>query len=637
LPVVIDPILILTKRGGTTNNDIDTQYYSPGGGWRPATGNMYLGYDSSGELGYTGYFKVNNLPILQSNSVLVAAQICLGQRVYGGTLSSFIVSAHEATANPWCDASVNEVYYNPEALDYTILSAGTTTITNCYWDVTTAAQDWYADPTTNLGIVLWLATPMTPTSCSKAEFVGYNNAGYGSNVQPAFIVYYRNTVGVEGYYSYLTQNVGNAGTGYVRVNDAAFTLEKPILSNSGTAQSFILSTIYNNAYSAVPFDANDSPDKPIINTKSYDQMLVGRGWKLNVQQTIVEDEVTDLDGSLIEYLIHTDADGTEHYYSDDPDDETNDFVDEDGLKLSIEIHETEPKYTLKDDKDNKRIFYNGYLHQIMDASGNVITIKYGNSDNGNNIVGDGYPSEECNRIVCITQEIGGNDVEKTIATFEYNSYGQLVTVNDEFDRSTTFYYGANDSSGGIYQITHHDNTYVKYSYGGPNFRMSRAYDGQSQYGVNYEYTTAGEVLSFQEFASPLSGIGLGEAYGYYLGRKYYIGTSGKRVTYVRYHGQDRDSGTVDDIVTAYIFNNFGSTVNTITANSIPSDTNTNYKVYGTTVAEYTSKGDTPKRTDNKIEALAATGSLAVNYLQNPGIEDALYGIWKRSDTSGSIY
>ena len=385
LPVTIDPALILTKYGSTSNTDIDTQYYSTGGGLRPNTGNLYLGYDSSGDYTYSGYFKVNSLPEIPQNCVPVDARIYLGQYAFGGNVSSFKVSAHSATSESGWYSN-----YDTNALDYVTVSNDTTG-KYLVWEVTAAAQDWYTTPSTNLGITLKLVGEMTSTSCSKASLVGYNNAGFGADAQPKFCVQYMNTVGISDLYTYRTQNIGRAGAGYVRDNDGAFTLVKGVLSNTGSAMSFTLSHVYNSANPTVQFTSVNTG----LNTCDYSQMLVGRGWKLSIQQTVVKKTIKDINGDNATYLIYTDEDGTERYFYYKEDDKK--YYDEETSSLTITEANNGTEHTLSNDKDDKLYFVNGYLHKIEDANENIITVKYGNVANGNKVVGTGTPSSQCNK------------------------------------------------------------------------------------------------------------------------------------------------------------------------------------------------------------------------------------------------
>ena len=145
-------------------------------------------------------------------------------------------------------------------------------------------------------------------------------------------------------------------------------------------------------------------------TGEYNGMSVGKGWKLNIQQTIIPISETDGVDSSYKY-VYADSDGTEHYfYLNDE----NELVDEDDLGLTLTASETQ--YVIKDSSDYTKTFKivsessisKGYLISETDSDGNTITYTYDET----------YPA----RITAVTDPSG------TTASLSYNSEGYLSSI-----------------------------------------------------------------------------------------------------------------------------------------------------------------------------------------------------------------
>ena len=623
-PVAIDPAITLTKYGSVTNKDIDTRYYafrrqfeSPTG-----TGVIYMGYDMSVDGEYYTYMKANVLPSLPSNCIPVKGMFYLAHGAYDHVnMSSLTIEAHQSTGSAWYSN------YSSDAMDYVTLSAST--VQNyLFWDVTPAVKSWYADSSSNYGVTFKATEDFGSTNCAKATLAGYNNANFAPGAQPKFVVYYRNTVGLEDYYTYHTQSAGRAGVGYVRDYDAKLTFVHNDLTNKSEGMPFAINSIYNSASKNHYFTYVENS----VNTLDYSDMLSGKGWKLNIQETIVHKEITDINGNTSNYKIYLDSDGTEHYFYHDSSGDGH-YYDEDGLNLKIRVASSN-QLDLIDEKGNRKIFWNGYLYQIEDANKNLFTINYGNRENGDNVVGDGKPSADRNRIISIIQNPAGTHEVKTLATFEYNQWDFLETITDKYGRETVISY----SDMKITRITHSDGTFAKFIYDSGN-RMIKAYDSESKYGIKYTYDTSRNcVTSFQEFiCDDIDDIETDSALEF--GALYYVETTDYGVTYVRYAGADRStsaysssisSDIYDDILTTYLFDDFGRTVNAFSANKKPMDTySSKYIVFGTTAAEYTENSIATSKKNNRLTAQAQTGGRGANLVINPGAENEMsnWTVW----------
>ena len=221
--------------------------------------------------------------------------------------------------------------------------------------------------------------------------------------------------------------------------------------------------------------------------------------------------------------------------------ETAIYEDEDGLGLTISKSGT--KYTMTDEKDNVKIFENGYLKTMKDANGNQISIVYNAG----------------NQISSVTLDmVSGAPV--TIYNFIYDTGSKCLTeIQDYGGRKYLLAYAKNsDNKWNLMRIsrrTGDDSTTetveAEYLYDADS-RLTRAYDAESKNGIEYTYyksPTGYHVYEYRDFAAENIGAS-GPAYGTEI-RAWAIGT---RQTRYRYWGMDRAMQTDDDIVTTYLFN-----------------------------------------------------------------------------------
>ena len=157
-------------------------------------------------------------------------------------------------------------------------------------------------------------------------------------------MFYRDTRGLEDYYTYQVQEIGNAGTAYIGDHNGQLTLAKNLISYESTAMPYSLDLVYNTSY-----DSNHFRPLGDVHTKNYD-MCLGRGWKLSAQETVTELSLVNL-GTTENYLVYNDSDGTEHYFKQ-KEAGSSVYEDEDGLNLTITKNGSD--FTMKDKKDNQK-------------------------------------------------------------------------------------------------------------------------------------------------------------------------------------------------------------------------------------------------------------------------------------------
>ena len=560
-PVTIDPPI-------NASSDVQNTYVSEDEFDRNLTGyNLYdVGYADGYRL-YT-FWKSDFLPQIPQGSVIQKATLSFRQGSYYSDAAESYVGLYQVSGD-WSENNItweNMPNTEPVRLDYSAVSSSSNnTVTT--WDITKAAKEWYYSGS-NYGIAV---KPLYDDDTVDDFEVGFFSR-YVTSYAPTFTVTYRSIVGIEDYYTYHTQSIGRAGIGYLNDYTSNLTLAHSDLSSNSETISFSLSHVYNDVYAGDHFTSSSG-----INTCDFFAMSMGYGWKLNVQETIIQKVIG---GET--FYIYNDGDGTEHYFSSIG----GKYIDEDGLGLTLTISGT--TYTIKDKQDNKKIFSNGKLTQIVDSDGNKILINY---------VGSELKSIS-------RQNIGKNP--ETIATLSYAA-NKLDTITDAYGRVTEFDY---DSNNCLIRITYPDEKTSEYTYNANNnYRLTSATDKEANYGVSY---TMSYVYTQQNYAWKY----VRDIREYYLsgttpnyGQGVYVeNIIGKQATYTPY----KSGTTLEDISTTYSFDNHGRT---LTAYSSDIDGN----IYGASSADYVDSDNVKQ--NNRIDTSAVVGAISQNCILNGGFEN----------------
>jgi len=610
-PVTIDPPI---SAGGFDTVNVDDTHVKSGSPNQAfnTEGYLYAGYDSNATAGNNRIFwRLNTLPDIPNNCVIVDAKLSLGQRLDNGysaiasaTFLTLAIRKVTSTWNPYTTTWNNQPTIDSEIYDYQNTNA---TLNGQYltWDITMIAKSWYSGEA-NYGVCIYPDVEYDGLGNGKwanARFVSCNMPS-GQMLAPIFTVRYRNTVGLEDYYTYQTQNIGRAGTGYISDYTSQLTLVRTDIMKNSSAMSFNINHVYNDGYAATQYIGDGS------SSSNYGRMKLGYGWKLNIQETVSLvtfeiPETTSSSSTYVTYLVYNDGDGTDHYFWYDLDKDT--FFDEDGLGLEVTLSGNE--YTMKDSQDNVKIFVNGLLYTVSDANGNTVKIVF---DTYN-----GRPTSGTNRIVSVEKYNNGyqtSNSAETIATLSYDSSNNLIAIYDASGRETDFGYAGNLLS----YIQLPDLQMVQYDYqyktinGVQTAFLYTAYDMESKYGIQYTHGDVGEpymVTHVKEYYKN----GTTTQYGQEFSINNVIGEK----TEYRYSGPDNINGNTDDIITTYLFDFNGRCVNVYT-------TDTTYKVvYGADTVTYTpssSNGTSDFKQRNRIESIGSTGISPKNYMIDGSVE-----------------
>ncbi len=355
--------------------------------------------------------------------------------------SNLTITAHEITTN-WNAATINDnkiLYgdelpeYNSSVADFIILNDSTSAVHNQLYsfDITKIAQKWATGESANYGILL--AGQNLPTTERYMRF--YDSDNSLRNSDPCFTYTYRDTKGIEDYWTYTTMTAGRSGTAAVNNFNGNLVVTQNITGISGSRMPVSIAAVYDSG------------------RRTINSCNMGNGWKINYDMRIC---TSTLEGFPY-YLI--DSDGTEHYFYGETTD--TEWEDEDGLGYTLKKDSSvsENGYLITDKAKNKSYFRSdGKLVKMVDTLGNNITINHDSSSRISSITdGSGrnylFAYNSSGLLSSIT-----NPANKTVSFTYSNNNLTAITYADL--KSTTFTYGTN----GLERVTSSDGTYTTFSY-----------------------------------------------------------------------------------------------------------------------------------------------------------------------------
>ncbi|MBE6580029.1 MAG: RHS repeat-associated core domain-containing protein [Ruminococcaceae bacterium] len=634
LPVVIDPTLTY----GPHNNGLESTYIdsaNPNTNY-VNTDPLQVGKTASG-VSYA-LMRVPQLPTLPANAVLSEAKLYFsalytsqtganGKLTVAKISTSQLGSSWQANTVTYADCASGAVYLDSMSLDFweftsnTEHNGGTSQAIACYMDLTVLAGQWYDGTTPNHGVWLSLA------NASVGDTVAITNTN--TSTKPYFTLTYRDTKGVEDYYTYASFPTDGAGTGYVNAFGGNLVFAHNSISTTDELLPYTLGLVYNSALAGKYYTAENAKT-------ALTSATTGKGFKLSFDETVIKEVIAGTP-----YIILADADGTEHYFYNGSnaatmDDEIymeyfdnyyrirNDYVKHTlqtdiGLKVTFrevieelvlsaneDLSEDFTLYILRgyeveDDTGNfKQFSLDGRLTSITDANGNARYFNWHDEGYLQSISLTPYG------VSAITQ-----------MTFTYTPAGKLATAtNVQTGLTATFLYGTEGAEAGClvgitYTYSSTDTYQVQFSYD-TSGRLQRVTDTKTAISTVYTYDEADRVVQVQYY-------GENGAVGQTAGMIYEGNTTSYRTA-----GIDNVYGNDDDIITVYVLDRMGRVVTEYTK--------CGNKVYGATQYSYVSEDN--DRAYHNYKTVTATGSATTNYLVNPGFDvrgsNALPANWSYS-------
>jgi len=437
-PVVVDPDIKPSFNGAATDTYITSS--SPN--------SDYSGRDKikiGGDNAYDGlvYFNISSLKNqLGTGDVVLEATINLSR--YAQNSGGQYVKAYPIVKD-WVipQAYTWNAFYalgNPVNTDRAIALVGAAYGSDFnHFDVTDLTKKWIAGIQPNYGIYL-----------DGSSYVEYRSSEYSddSSKHPYFSLIYVNSTGLEGQYSYYSQNAGRAGTGSVNLFSGNLTWTHADASINNGVLPISLTHVYNT------------------NDRSTN-IGYGYGWRLNYSQSLKKVELTNRTETATYYQL-IDGDGTRHYYKYSS---ANTYVNELDKNSTLKISGTTA--TIEDKGGNKLIFAcdsgvnNGRLTTIQDANGNKTVITYTTTTITNL------------RISTIREELNGLSAGQQLTLTYSDNLLSEIDSPDGLDVSFTY------SSSNLTKITYADDKSSTYTYSSHCLKTAKNIDN---YNLNYTYT-----------------------------------------------------------------------------------------------------------------------------------------------------
>ena len=552
------------------------------------------------------YWKLDTLPTLPASAHITNAELFMYAFAAAG--SSSYIGVYQVTSDwtqslTWAGVvasapagSIAETYIDARPMS----NKGTFS-----WNVLPIVQSWYDG--TNYGLALECLTSGTSTFYSD----DFNTLSRS----PQLCITYRDAKGIEDYWTYSSQDLGFAGTGHVNLATGNLTFAVPTLSTLDALMPFTLSLVYNSQLGSQYYTSS-------VAKTVYTAEGTPSGFKFNTQESLIEQPYVKSDGTAATCFIWADGDGTEHYFL--PTDTANEFIDEDGLLLTLIKGST--TCTITDSSHGVRTFVpatnasGGWvLSTVQDAVGNTLTIENDNATmlpkiikmtpNG---VSESYTIEHL--------EIRYNTAGRPYLILNLHSHEAVVLQYSRFGTSTI---STAANAGYLLHVIHARGTsstdwlafynagttastssvtvdaVATYSY---TYTTSTVLTGVkntlSNYTVNYAYTN-GKVTAITEQGGTITGQSA---------RITYNATS----TCVRTSGQDDVINNTDDLYTYYQFDAAGRAIGSYATDHSQS------QLFGGTGISYTD-GDNFKA-NNKIKTVTQSDTVTANYIRNGGFE-----------------
>ncbi len=599
-PVVIDPV-ISTKR---SRNDIDSSFIAsdnPNTNYYE-TNHLSIGWESS-DYGHTRTLIKFTLPTLNKGDMVMGASLNLvtyNESAYTSTTPKQQIDAH-IIKTAWAEETVTwntKPSTYPAILDYDFLNADG----NPEWhqfDITRAVKGWHEGTLDNYGIMLKqnVESGTYAENCANAWYwtEKYNNE---YDYYPVIVIDYRNNKGYEDYWTYTGFSAGGA-VGSVNDYTGNAVVQIPLASSVSEIMPVSLSLVYNT-YSA--------GQKYVSGKNSSFLTTPGRGWKLNIQETVLPSTQYGLTGDEAELYpyVYTDGDGTEHYFKkvtkkDDNGNDVTTLEDEDNLGLTLDDVATSTyKYKITDKNDTQYLFNGkGNLGIIQDSNGNKIKIHF---------------NDDRTKITKVTDGTGH--------TFDFTYYtpdggaetDYLQVITDNAGRQTKLHF----TQGYLDTVTYCDNSEVWVYYEDEDNLGNTGFEGLINYvktsdgdGFNFDYTskaTGRRVLRLKEIGTNATGSLVG-------GQIITFDRSAYNTTVIRsagidgFHVETDSAKGKDDIVTTLQFDNSGKTISQQVSYGDGSEVGAGAYDYG--------NGSGNK---NRVTDSATLGKNTVNLLTNPNAE-----------------
>ena len=579
-------------------------------------------------------WKTNTLPELPEYAYITNVKFALYCQYTGNNCIGIykITSDWDGSLNWSRLTDSSEGVPDTDPLDYNMFDEDTESGHHS-WDITDLARSWYDGTEENYGV--FLQDVEEYESQDLTIFFSSNNPDV--TLHPQLIVTYRDQLGVEDYWSFISQKAGSAGVGSLNLANGNLVFSIGTLTSTDSLMPFTPTLIYNSMLTKWYYTRH-SREVP------YNYATVAGGFKTNINQCIVPRTYINENQATETFYVYTDADGTEHaFFRSTKSDESNIYYDEDGLKLKLTVYEseytiTDPDfnvYTFTRDENNTSYTYaGGYLTQITDVNGNTVAFdcnSYGRptavklKPNG----ASSYTTqlEIYYRTGGVISYILNPATQQAVHLFYSADYNTEIAAATRYLRKIVVAHQKDGNTSAANWINFRNNDYdphieidavYYYDYDSVGHLRSIT-DDLNEVNMYYTYDSAGRVISVSEWGRNSDEWQEGQTVNITYGTGY---------TEVETSGEDDDITTEDDnIITRYVFDNEGRCVSCYFTDK------DGKMLYGATSGSYEEDNEKAK---NSIKQSASVSDLAVNYLINGNFEALTSGMPDSWTTSGTV-
>lgn len=509
LPVKIDPtVLVNTFTSHISDTFIMDEYDYSNYNY------MIVGNFMNSYFDVLGFIKFESLLSIPENSILVEAElntyISYVERLNDVNLS---LGVFEATSDKWetkPTASLSEArdWHSIESTDVTPI----TTAKEYGWNITALYEKWIKNENTNKGVCI-KAIGLSQTDSANVRIQTTNHSEDYS--RPKLEITYRDIIGVEDYYAYLENTLGDVGKSYVNLYNGALTYVNHLTSiEVGPNLTYDIDMVYNSIEEKWTPSFNESIT--MIDYNTYDNESVND----------MRDDVyywRDEDGTSHAFTIYMEKNYWGEYipYNIETGNLTQTwnpqkiFYPEDDIDYVL-IKTENDEYILRDYQGNQKMFDSqGRLSKICDAQGNLIHFSY---KNGN-----------LSCIDCVKLD----NIQTPQVEFTYNTDNKLSTI---YIFATKLEISLDWSNNGLSKIEYNDidNTkdrLIEIYYKENSNLIDKMSDNTESTYIEYDSNTSAKITSvwfYDNNGAPQS------RYNIYRGEQYIVYTD---------HGTDLNSMT----------------------------------------------------------------------------------------------
>ena len=449
-PVVLDPAVITKNHSSAMEDNFVSSKKADEVQSYGATG-MTVSYNSGNWGTSRSFIKFlpSGLPEIDSSYYITKAIFNVKTKTAPTTKASVYLKEVLGDWNSQTITYNNAPALNDKPLDYQYMGANSTWYN---YDISNLVRKWYGGENYGFALEANTSTYITLYTSDHAYY------------QPYVTINYVSLAGLEDYLVYEDQDVGRAGVGHVSLYNGNLIFERQDTSSSGNRMPVSVSHVYNSCY------------------RQVDAFGAGAGWKMNIQQTLHKETLTDSDGSTTFY-VYMDGDGTRHHFQQT----SGEWQDQSGLGMKLSF--TDSTAVIVDRDHNSMTFdlpteefagdyeHVGMLKTIADSCGNTMRIT----------------ASGC--IVSNVQDgIGRNTVfaneNNRVSTIYTPGYGEQGTCGFEYDA--------------VNHLTHGNRGQVCYTYDDFKRIVGMRYDDDTDDRFQYTYGANGEVARVKDCARDVS-------------------------------------------------------------------------------------------------------------------------------------